>query len=74
MKERPLTIAFVTHECPIINRLYGGIGVYVRILSQALSERGHKIHVVTSAQKGMSKNWLDNKIEIHHITTQSSMC
>ena len=55
-------ICLITHEYPVNNNTYGGIGVFVKTLSEQLINTGHIVTVVGSSQdtrlyfKSTSKN------------------
>jgi glycogen synthase len=62
--ERPLRLCFVTQTLP--PTVIGGIGRYVLDVSRELAERGHEVHIVTSAEAHSTVD-LEHGVWVHRI-------
>ena len=64
LPERPPRLCFVTQTLP--PTVIGGIGRYVLDLSRELAERGHEVHIVTSAADHSTVD-LEHGVWVHRI-------
>lgn len=60
-----MNICYISNEYP--PNIIGGVGIYIREISQAISELGHNIFVITQAQDDKHREYNDGKVKIFEV-------
>jgi glycosyltransferase involved in cell wall biosynthesis len=63
-REPEVRILFLSHQYPPETN-FGGIASYTALMSQALSTRGHEVHVLTCWENQMRVDRLEGNVHVH---------